>query len=157
MYPAYNNQFYMQDLQNTRDRIDRQLQQMQQMQQQGPQQPAPITQNFQIAPTQGVSGIKYANSKDEVSRELVFGDTIFVNKDYTTMWLKNVRGETKEYGLVEVIELDPKDAEIKSLKAQIEELKKGGEYKNEPSDEYVNEPTKKSKSSGLSISSSSKK
>ena len=154
MYPAYNNQFYMQDLQNTRDRIDRQLQQMQQ---QGPQQPAPITQNFQIAPTQGVNGIKYANSKDEVARELVFGDTIFVNKDYTTMWLKNARGETKEYGLVEVIELDPKDAEIENLKAQIEELKKGGEYKDEPSDEYVNEPTKKSKSSGLSISSSSKK
>lgn len=44
---GYNNaNFYMQDLQNMRDRIDRQMAQMQTAQ---AQQPVPITQNFQLA------------------------------------------------------------------------------------------------------------
>ena len=150
MYPSYNNQLYMQDLQNTRDRIDRQLQQMQQMQPQNtPQQTTPITQNFQIAPSQNLGGIKYVNDREEVKRELVFGDTIFVNKEYSRMWLKNARGETKEYNLIEVIELDPKDAEIENLKAQIKELKEGMVRDDERNSKSINEPNKKSKSAGV--------
>lgn len=121
MYPNYNNQFYMQDLQGMRDRIDRQLQQMQQISQ--PQQ-TPITQNFQLAPTQNNSSIKYAESLDDVKKELVLGDTLFINKSFTTMWLKNARGETKTYEVKEIVVLDEKDAQIENLKAQIEELKK---------------------------------
>ena len=121
MYPNYNNQFYMQDLQGMRDRIDRQLQQMQQISQ--PQQ-TPITQNFQLAPSQNNSSIKYAENLDEVKKELVLGDTLFINKSFTTMWLKNARGETKTYEVKEIVVLDEKDAQIENLKAQIEELKK---------------------------------
>lgn len=51
-YP--NNQYYMQDLQNMRDRFDKQMQQMQQLNQnQMQQQPTPqpqIHQSFQLAP-----------------------------------------------------------------------------------------------------------
>ena len=54
----------------------------------------------------------------------MFGDTIFVNKTMDRMWLKNARGETKEYEVIEIAEVDPKDVEIRKLQAQIEDLKK---------------------------------
>ena len=88
------------------------------------QTPPNINQTFQLAPNQPNNNVKYATSREEVKKELVFGDTIFVNKEYDRMWLKNARGETKEYELIEIVELDPKDAEIKKLQAQIEDLKK---------------------------------
>ena len=134
MYPNYNNQFYMQDLQGMRDRIDRQLQQMQQISQ--PQQ-TPITQNFQLAPSQNNSSIKYAENLDEVKKELVLGDTLFINKSFTTMWLKNARGETKTYEVKEIVVLDEKDAQIEDLKAQIEELKKEMMSNAEHVNQYV--------------------
>lgn len=120
MYPNYSTPYYMQDLQSMRDRIDKQLQQMQQINQ--PQQ-TPITQNFQLAPSQN-SSIKYAETIDDVKKDLVFGDTLFVNKDYTYMWLKNARGDVKTYEVKEIVILDEKDTQIKNLTAQIEELKK---------------------------------
>ena len=93
-----------------------------------PQQPAQsppnINQTFQLAPNQPNNNVKYATSKEDVKKELVFGDTIFVNKEYDRMWLKNARGETKEYELIEIAEVDPKDVEIRKLQAQIEDLKK---------------------------------
>ena len=97
------------------------------------------------------------NSKEEVKRELVFGDTLFVNREYSRMWLKNARGETKEYTLVEVIELDPKDAEIEDLRAQIRALTEGGDYNAGSNDKSIAEPIKKPKPTGVSTSSSSKK
>jgi hypothetical protein len=138
MYPNYNNQFYMQDLQNMRDRIDKQMQQMQLTTQ--PQQQTPITQNFQLAPNQSnSSSIKYAEAIDDVKNELVFGDTLFINKAYTTMWLKNARGEIKTYEVKEVVVLDEKDAQIENLKAQIEELKKEMANREQYDDKYVND------------------
>ena len=98
--------------------MDKQPQQFQ------PQTSPNINQTFQLAPNQPNNNVKYATSREEVKKELVFGDTIFVNKEYDRMWLKNARGETKEYELIEIVELDPKDAEIKKLQAQIEDLKK---------------------------------
>lgn len=112
MYPNYNPPYYMMD------------KQPQQYQPPAPQSPPNINQTFQLAPNQPNNNVKYAESKEEVKKELVFGDTIFVNKAYDRMWLKNARGETKEYELIEIVELDPKDAEIKKLQAQIEDLKK---------------------------------
>ena len=85
MYNPYNNQMYMQDLQGLRDRIDRQMQ----MANQNQPQATPITQNFQLAPNQN-NGIKYVNSIEDVRKELVFADTLFVNKEYTQLWVKNV-------------------------------------------------------------------
>lgn len=118
MYPSYNTPYYMMDKQPP-----------QYPPQQTTQQPTPnINQTFQLAPNQPNNNVRYAESLDDVRRELVFGDTIFVNREYNRMWLKNARGETKEYELIEIVEVDPKDAEIKKLEAQVEELKKVIEY-----------------------------
>ena len=119
MYNPYNNQMYMQDLQVLRDRIDKQMQMQMNNQ---TQQPTPITQNFQLAPNQSNNVIKYAESIDEVKKELVFADTLFVNKEFTLLWYKNASGEVKTYGLKEIIELDEKDRRIAELEAKIKKL-----------------------------------
>ena len=143
MFSNYNSQYYMQDLQGMRDRIDKQLMQMQQVTQ--PQQ-IPITQNFQLAPSQNGSSIKYADNIDDVRRELVFGDTLFVNKSYNTMWFKNARGEVKTYELKEVVIIDERDAQIQNLTSQIEELKKELNSYASNVNEYVNVKTTNAKS-----------
>ena len=126
MYNPYNNQMYMQDLQGLRDRIDRQ---MQMVNQNPPQTQTPqINQNFQLAPSQNNNGIKYANSVDDVKKELVFADTLFVNKEYTQLWYKNASGEVKTYELKEIIELDEKDLKIRDLEAKINMLMKEKEH-----------------------------
>lgn len=151
LYP----QMYQQDLMGLRDRIDKQLQQFNNQQ----NQPAPITQNFQLAPNQNQNGIKYVNGIDDVKKELVFADTLFVNKDYTNLWVKNAVGEIKTYELNEVIEMDEKDRQIASLTAKIEALEK--EMKMNESTRYdnanANEPTTVKKSTSLSNDKSSKK
>lgn len=117
--PMYSNQMYQQDLQNMRDRIDRQLNQMQ------PQtnQQTPITQNFQLAPTKSSDSIRYVNGVEDVEKELVFGDSLFVNKNFTNMWLKNAKGEIRDFEITEIFKKDEKDLEIEQLKAQVNELK----------------------------------
>ena len=127
-YPYYqNNQFYMQDLQNMKDRIDRQMQQVQQMNQNQMQQPVqpPITQNFQLAPnpTNNELESKYVNNIDEVRNTFVMKTGVFVNKDFTSLWIKDVTGNIRTFKTEEIIDLDPKDREILMLKKQIEELK----------------------------------
>ena len=125
-YPMYqNNQFYVQELQNMKDRIDSQLRQIQQNQMQQQQVPQPITQNFQLAanPTNNELESKYANSIDEVKNTFVMKTGVFVNKDFSTMWIKDVTGNIKTYKTEEVIEMDDRDREILSLKKQIQEMK----------------------------------
>lgn len=130
MYNPYNNQMYMQDLQGLRDRIDRQMQ----MANQNQPQAAPITQNFQLAPNQNSNGIKYVNSIEDVRKELVFADTLFINKEYSQLWYKNASGEIKTYELKEIIELDEKDRKIAELEAKIDML-----VKEKENEQYANE------------------
>ena len=155
MFNPYFNQQYQQDLLNMKERIDRQLQQAQNQPQM--QQPVPITQNFQLAPNQNQNGIKYANTIDDVKKELVFADTLFVNKEYTQLWLKNALGEVKTYKLEQVIELDEKDRKINELMAKINMLE--SEMKNNESttngNANVNATNTKSKSSSISNDKSS--
>lgn len=99
----------------------------------------PITQNFQIAPNNNAV-IRYANNIEEVQKDFVVGDTPFFSKDMSVVWVKNTKGEIKSYELTEIVQKDEKDMQIEFLQAQIEELKK--ERKNEPTYEYVDEPTK---------------
>ena len=127
-YPYYqNNQFYMQDLQNMKDRIDRQMQQVQQMNQNQMQPPVqqPITQNFQLAPNPSNNELesKYVNNIDEVKGIFVMKTGVFLNKDLNTLWIKSTNGDIRTFELNEVIEQDPKDTEILMLKKQIEEMK----------------------------------
>jgi hypothetical protein len=124
-YPYYgNNQMYMQDLQNMRERIDRQMMQMQQPQQMQNQQPQGITQNFQLAPNNSTINdfdAKYAKDIDEVKNTLTLKNTLFVNKDMSILWFKDAAGNIKSYSLAEIIQKDEKDILIDQLKAQNEQ------------------------------------
>lgn len=152
MYPTYNNQYYIQDLQNMKDRIDKQLQHMTQ-----PQQQTPITQNFQLTPPSNQNSMRFANNIDDVNKELVYTDTPFFSKDMTIVWVKNVKGEIKTYSLEEVIQKDDKDIMIESLQMQIDELKKGlmSNAKSNTIDD--DEPTQSKKSTVVSNSRTSTK
>lgn len=145
-YPYYqNNQFYMQDLQNMKDRIDRQMQQVQQMNQNQiqNQQPVPITQNFQLAPNPNNNELesKYVNNIDEVKNTFVMKTGVFINKDFTSLWIKDVTGNIRTFRTEEIIELDPKDKEIQMLRNEIEKMKgmmsNAVEYDNTDIDEPV--------------------
>ena len=135
-YTNYNQQ-------SMNERIDNQIAQLQQMKEQvknNQQQPA-INQTFQLAPThQG--GMRYANSLDDVNREMVYVDTPFFSKDMSVVWVKNNKNEIKTYELNEIIPRDEKDIKIDFLMAQIEELKKG--IKKDESNVNVNEPVDES-------------
>ena len=138
-YPYYaNSQLYMQnmqDLQNMREKIDRQMQQMQQLNQnqmqQQPQIPQ-VNQTFQLAPnpTNNELESKYANNIDEVRNTFVMKTGVFVNKDFTSMWVKTTDGNIKTYELNEVIQQDPKDVEINNLKQELQRMREMINYDN---------------------------
>ena len=118
-----------------------------------PQPMQPITQNFQIL--NGNSVMRFANNIEEVQRDFVIGDTPFFSKDLSVVWIKNTKGEIKTYELNEIVEKDEKDIKIEMLQAQLDELKKVNI--NEPSNEYVDEPIKNEKSTGIQTISRNKK
>lgn len=122
-YPMYNNQYYINELQAMKDRIDTQIRQHQNQYQQPVQQP--ITQNFQLAPnpTNNELESKYAENIEEVKNTFVIKTGIFINKDFTSLWVKDVTGKIRTFRTEEVIEMDEKDKEIYELKKQIEEMK----------------------------------
>ena len=141
---GYNN--YYQDLQNMRDRIDNQMRQMQPPQM--PQQPTAINQTFQLAPNQGSNELesRYATNEDEVKNTLVMKTGLFITKDFTTLWIKDITGSIRTFSLSEVIQLDEKDKQILALQKQIEDMK--GMMNNAKSDYVdVNESTTVKKSS----------
>ena len=140
------------------DRINNQISELEKLKSQMQQPvtpPTSLTQNFQLAPT-NKDVIKYANSMDEVQRDLVMGDTPYFSRDMSVVWIKNLKGDIKTYELKEIIPKDEKDIKIDYLMAQIEELK--GKIKNE-SITNVDEPIRKSnkdeKSASVSTSTKS--
>ena len=124
-YP--NNQYYMQDLQNMKDRIDSQMRQLQNQQ---PIQQPQIHQNFQLAPQNNNNELesKYADSFEEVKNTFVIKTGIFTKKDFSTIWVKDVSGNIRTFRTEEVVELDEKDREILDLQRQLNELR--GEIEN---------------------------
>lgn len=129
-YPAYtnNSQFYMQNLQDMRDRIDNQIKSYQQTQMQQPiQQPQipQVNQTFQLAPNSMNNELesKYVNNVDEVRNTFVMKTGIFVNKDFSNFWVKDVSGNIRTFRTEEIVEMDEKDKEIYMLKKQIENMK----------------------------------
>ena len=109
------------------DRINNQIAELERMKSQLPPVQQPITQNFQLAPTSDF--IKYDNSIEEVSKNMVIGDTPYFSKDMSVVWIKNTKNEIKTYELNEIIPKDEKDLTIEYLQSQIEELK--GKLNNE--------------------------
>lgn len=174
----YNNPYISNNYnpQPTLDRINAQMAELEnmkrQLSQRQSQQPTPtnLTQNFQLAPTnQGL--LRYANSIEDVKRDMVIGDTPYFSKDMSVLWVKNNKNEIKTYELREIIPKDEKDLQIEYLQAQIEELKKGRvedeqhftedggrSYEPTPSkdDATIRTATKKNKSSSVSRVSTSK-
>ena len=109
-------------MQNQRDRIENQIRQYQQQNQfQQQQVPQPITQNFQLAPnpTNNELESKYASSIDEVRNTFVMKTGLFINRDFSTLWIKDVTGNVRTFRTEEIIEMDEKDKEIYLLKKQI--------------------------------------
>lgn len=131
----YNNP-YMQNYQpafgqqSLNERIDNQIAQLNQMKEQlkNNAQPA-INQTFQLAPSS--HGMRYANTIEEVSKEVIYSDTPFFSKDMSVLWVKSAKGDIKTYELNEIVPKDAKDMQIEYLQAQINELK--GKLENEPS------------------------
>lgn len=122
----YTNMF---NPQPSLDRINDQINQLEAMKKQIQQQPVPqptnLTQNFQLAPTPNKEIIRYANSIEEVERDMVIGDTPYFSRDMSIVWVKNTQNQIKTYELNEIIPKDEKDLQIELLQAQINELKKG--------------------------------
>lgn len=153
-YPLYNNsQFYMQNLQDMRDKIDAQIRNYQQSQIQQPV-AQPITQNFQLAPQNNNNELesKYANNIDEVKNTFVNKTALFINKDFSVLWIKDATGNIKTFRTEEIIELDDKDKEIMELKKQIQEMKGMITNANEFCDADVNEPITETKSTRVQSS-----
>ena len=153
----YNNPYYNPQL--SIDRINNQIAELEKMKQQVQQPvtvPTNLTQNFQIAPTNR-EVIRYANSMEEVQRDMVIGDTPYFSKDMSVVWIKNTKGEIKTYELSEIVAKDDKDIKIELLMAQVEELKKGLKH-NEQSNTNVDESVENEKSTNVStISKPTKK
>lgn len=118
-YNAYNPQASI-------DRINSQIAELERLKQQIPQQlqPTNLTQNFQIAPNNN-NVMRYADSMEEVQKDIVIGNTPFFSKDMSVVWIKDAQNNIKTYELKEIIPKDDKDLQIEYLQAQIEELKKG--------------------------------
>lgn len=117
---GYNNQIYNFDRQIQEKRSEIAELEKQKIQAQFAQ-PTILNQTIQAGPQ--ASGIRYAESIDEVKREMIFLDTLFVNRAFTNMWYKKPNGETKTYLLEEFIPKDEKDIRIESLENEIRKLK----------------------------------
>lgn len=139
------------------DRLNEQINNLEKMkaQLQQPVQPTNLTQNFQIAPTNR-EVIRYANSLEEVQRDLVIGDTPYFSKDMSVVWIKNTKGEIKTYELAEIIPKDEKDIRIEFLEAQIKELKKGVSTNAATNDDDATKPVESKEPTNVSNGRASK-
>ena len=125
-YNPMARQSYEQNLRNIIEQANGQLQQLQN------QQPVPtnLTQNFQITPQASNPNelqSSYVSSVEEVRNTFMSKNGVFVNKELTTLWFKDTKGDIRTFTLSEIIEKDEKDIEIEELKKQIAELTKGKE------------------------------
>jgi len=131
----YNNPYAnIYNTQPSLDRINEQINQLENMKKQMQNNTPAINQTFQLAPTNNHT-MRYADTIDDVSKEMVYFDTPFFSKDMSVLWIKNIKGDIKSYELNEIVPKDSKDFEIEYLKNQIEELK--GMIKNDANDANV--------------------
>lgn len=140
------------------DRINSQMAELEKMREQlqKPVQPTNLTQNFQIAPTNR-EVIKYANSMEEVQRDMVIGDTPYFSKDMSVVWIKNTKGDIKTYELSEIVAKDDKDLLIEGLQFQIAELRKEIKENAKSINDDVDESNSSKEPTDVSISRTSKK
>lgn len=115
-----------------------------------PQQP--ITQNFQLSPNH--TGMRFANSIDDVKKELVYFETPYFSRDMNVMWIKNIKGEIIPYEIKRMVIKDEKDMQMEEMQRQIDELKE--KLNEKSSNDNGNEPIKDEKSSNVSNAKSRK-
>lgn len=140
----YNQNFNQQAMS---ERIDSQIAQLQQMKEQmrnnqqmqpAQHQPTSINQTFQLAPQNNSStGIKFANSVEDVQKELAIADTPFINNNYSMLWIKNAKGEIRTFELTEIKPKDEKDLIIEKLQSQIYQLNNQIKEMNNNEQQYV--------------------
>lgn len=124
-YPyLVNNQNYIQDLQQIKDRIDQQMRQAQQYQSQMQQTPQ-INQTFQLASNQNINDIqaKIIKDKNEINNTFIVSLGLFVDELYTKLWVKDTKGKIRTFNLSEEIELTEEQKENLKLKQENEESK----------------------------------
>lgn len=137
------------------DRINSQIAELERLKSQIPQNNQPqhpsINQTFQLAPNANYT-MRFANTVDEVNKEIVTTDTPFFSKDMSILWIKNNKNEIKTFEMKEIVPLDSKDIKIQYLEAQIEELKKGmlNNESNANVNEQVTDANESTKSSTVS-------
>ena len=148
MFGNYNPQMNI-------ERIDKQISDLERIKSQL-QQPTPtnLTQNFQISPSREF--MRYANSIDEVQKEIVYGTTPFFSKDMSVLWVKNAPNTIKTYELKEIISKDEKDVKIEFLMAKIAELEKGMNENAKSNNDDVDEPVESKEPSDASNGRKSK-
>jgi hypothetical protein len=100
--------------------------------------------------------MRYANSIDEVQKEIVYGTTPFFSKDMSVLWVKNTPNTIKTYELKEIINKDEKDVKIEFLMAKIAELEKGMNENAKSNNDDVDEPVESKESSDASNGRKSK-
>lgn len=149
--PYYNNYNMQQSLDNINNNIA-ELERLKAQMQTRQNQPA-INQTFQLAPSNQTS-MKYANTIEDVQKEIVIGDTPFFSKDLSVVWIKTSKGDIRSYELNEILLRDDKDIMIESLQKQINELK--GMIKDEH-DANTNESIESKKPTSISNNRTSSK
>lgn len=115
------DQNYLNMIEKEKERLDKMKEQYVNRFQQ-PQQPT-LNQTIQVAPTPQNIGLKYVNSINDVQKELTMVDTPFITNDYSTLFIKNAKGEIRTFTLQEVIPKDERDEIIKQLQKENEKLK----------------------------------
>ena len=123
--------YTIEQMEQMRNGLDAKIQMAQQQSQAQQQQPMPsqptnLTQNFQLAPQTNSNTeleSRYAQNIDEVKNTFVMKTGVFVTKDYSTMWIKDVSGNITTFKTEEVKELDEKDIEIQNLKNELNNMK----------------------------------
>lgn len=146
------NQNSIQQMEQIRDQWDAKIQlaQQQQQSQQSQQQPMAqaqpsVTQNFQLAPTTNTNSElegRYAENIDEVKNTFVMKTGVFVTKDFSTLFVKDVSGNIRTFKTEEVIPKDDKDIQIQALQEELKNMKvlMAQAMKSEPQPEEIVKP-----------------
>lgn len=159
MQQVNNYDEYLKYLEKEKERIEKSKEQYINRFQQQPT----LNQTIQVTPTPSQSiGLKHVKNINDVNSELVMFETPFVLDDYSTLFIKNTKGEVRTFAMEEIIPKDEKDKIIEQLRLENEELKGmiSDESTNETNDEQGNatigKSTKAKTTSNVSVLRTSK-
>lgn len=150
---------YLKYLEKEKDRVEKSKEQYINRFQQQPT----LNQTIQVTPTPNQTiGIKHVKNASEVNNELVMAETSFILDDYSTLFIKNARGEIRTFEMKEIIPKDEKDILIEKLTKENEKLKgmiideSANENDNEQFSTELNESIKTKTTSNVSVPRASK-